>query len=105
MLPHILSFEGRIKRGEYAITIFPLLFLNNLVIIPASVHEPLFGLLALTLSLWVGFAQGAKRCHDLGKNGWYQLIPFYGLVMLFQKGQIEDTSFGPSPYIERFRAE
>jgi hypothetical protein len=41
----------------------------------------------------------------MGKNGWYQLIPFYGLVMLFQKGQIEDTSFGLSPYIERFRAE
>jgi uncharacterized membrane protein YhaH (DUF805 family) len=105
MLPHILSFEGRIKRGEYAITIFPLLFLNNLVIIPVSDHEPLFGFLALLLSFWVLFAQGAKRCHDVGNNGWYQIIPFYSLVMLFKKGQFEDNEFGPSPYIERFRAE
>ncbi len=105
MLPHILSFEGRIKRGEYAITILPLLFLNNLIIIPASVHEPIFGFSALILSLWVGFAQGAKRCHDLSKSGWFQLVPFYGLFMLFDSGTYHDNKYGLSPYIERVEEE
>lgn len=105
MLPHILSFEGRIKRGEYAITILPLLFLNRLIVIPSVAHEPIFGFSALILSLWVGFAQGAKRCHDLGKSGWFQIIPFYGLFMLFDSGTYHDNKYGLSPYIERVEEE
>ena len=42
------------------------------------------------IATYVLIVQGAKRCHDRGNSGFYQLIPFYGLIMLFGKG--DDSS-------------
>lgn len=47
--------------------------------------------------LWFIFAQGAKRCHDKGVNGWWQLLPFYGLILLFYKGDIGPNEYGDDP--------
>lgn len=35
--------------------------------------------------VWVMTAQSARRCHDLGRSGWMQFVPFYNLVLLFKK--------------------
>jgi len=43
--------------------------------------------LAYIPMLWFLWAQGAKRCHDIGHSGWYQIIPFYMLWMIFAKGE------------------
>ena len=48
-------------------------------------------------ALWFIFAQGAKRCHDRGNSGWYQLIPFYGLWMLFGDGDAHENDYGTDP--------
>ena len=47
----------------------------------------------------------ARRLHDTGKSGWWQLIvliPFIGwlilLVLLVLKGDQEANQYGPSPY-------
>lgn len=46
---------------------------------------------------WFIFAQGAKRCHDKGVNGWWQLLPFYGLILLFYKGDEGENEYGADP--------
>lgn len=42
-------------------------------------------------------SQGTRRCHDLGKTGWHQLIPFYIFFLLFAEGQWGVNEFGPNP--------
>ncbi|HEY9187886.1 MAG TPA: DUF805 domain-containing protein [Ignavibacteria bacterium] len=48
-------------------------------------------------AIWFLLSQGAKRCHDIGNNGWYQIIPFYFLWMLFADSEIGINVFGPNP--------
>jgi uncharacterized membrane protein YhaH (DUF805 family) len=46
---------------------------------------------------WFQFAQGAKRCHDRGNSGWYQLIPFYPFWMLFGDSDPGLNKYGMNP--------
>jgi uncharacterized membrane protein YhaH (DUF805 family) len=47
--------------------------------------------------IWFLWAQNAKRCHDRGNSGWYQLIPFYFLVLLFGDGEEGENEYGDNP--------
>lgn len=80
------SFNGRINRLEYALT-FVIYIFAILTISAIAEFSPIVGLVILPF-IWFLWAQGAKRCHDIGKNGWYQIIPFYFFVLLFSKGAI-----------------
>ncbi|MFR1445747.1 DUF805 domain-containing protein, partial [Acinetobacter baumannii] len=47
--------------------------------------------------LWFNWAQGAKRSHDIGNSGWWQLIPLYGFWLLFADGQVGSNQYGNNP--------
>ncbi len=68
--------KGTIGRLEYFVTFLCLIISFFLVV------YPLFAIIFL-IAIWIFFVQGAKRCHDIGKSGWYQLIPFYFLWLFF----------------------
>ncbi len=104
------SFEGRIGRQTYWLKYFlPWLALNIVAgIIDAVTGVPAVGLVVALVGLWVGFAAGAKRCHDRDRSGWFQaimLIPIIGLIWLivelgFLKGSEGENRFGPDPVVE-----
>ena len=109
MLKKLTTFQGRISRLNYAITLLVLLSILGAVMyllfsfLVAIVGGAIFLVLFLILFIlywWILLAQGAKRCHDLGKSGWYQLIPFYVFWMLFKPGNAGNNHFGPDPNIE-----
>ena len=75
MFKHIFSFEGRIRRLEYGLTFlfYFLLYYLPMKVIPSedlSAGFATFWLLLLVPVMWIVYAQGAKRCHDMGHSGW-----------------------------------
>jgi uncharacterized membrane protein YhaH (DUF805 family) len=102
------SFKGRIRRREYAISfaVYITFFgLMNVINISSEsggskIVEGVVSILFLALIipvLWAFYAQGAKRCHDIGKSGWWQIIPFFFFVLLFQDGSAGPNEYGENP--------
>lgn len=99
MFKNPFSFDGRIRRTEYGLS---LIFyavaagILNAIMIGSEGEAALLGLayIPMVLFLW---AQGAKRCHDVGNNGWWQLIPFYCFWLVFQDGQPGLNKYGENP--------
>ena len=97
MFKSVFSFEGRIRRTEYGLTrIFAFLVIFLIAALAESKGAEPFGLLML-LPIYIIISQGAKRCHDLGNSGWFMLIPFYGLIMLFGSGDYGPNEYGDNP--------
>lgn len=96
------SFEGRIRRTEYGISLIIYVFIVTILEMPfvnnstESDGSALYLLLLIPL-IWFMLAQGAKRCHDRGNSGWYQLIPFYGLWLLFAESDFGNNEYGQNP--------
>jgi uncharacterized membrane protein YhaH (DUF805 family) len=90
------SFDGRIRRTEYGISIVIYVVLFTAVEDITKQGNSGMGL-AMIPMLWFLWAQGAKRCHDMEKNGWYQIIPFYVLWMLFIEGDSYSNKYGQNP--------
>lgn len=105
MFRNPFSFSGRIRRTEYGLSMIICfvinLFMQGIVGIAAE-SDAASALLILYLIMlipyfWFIWAQGAKRCHDRGNSGWYQIIPFYSLWMLFAEGETGTNEYGNSP--------
>ena len=94
MFNNPFSFEGRIRRFEYGISILIYFFIAVLI---KTILKGDGAFIIQIPMLWFLWAQGAKRCHDVGNNGWYQLIPFYIFWLLFQSGEIEMNEYGRNP--------
>jgi uncharacterized membrane protein YhaH (DUF805 family) len=92
------SFNGRIRRTEYGISviIYVAFYVAFKSMQGENADNPLVGLLFIPLLYFI-VAQNAKRCHDLGKSGWWQLIPFYSFWLLFENGEYDENEFGPNP--------
>ncbi|MFD1293949.1 DUF805 domain-containing protein [Lutibacter holmesii] len=100
MFKNPFSFEGRIRRLEYGLSlIIGFVYVIFLFLVFASSSVDSFDIIipfAIMLMLpyfWFIWAQGAKRCHDLGNNGWTQLIPLEFFDLFF-----DDSVKGPNKY-------
>jgi len=98
MFKNLFSFNGRIRRTEFGIS-FIIYAICYVVIRVTSEGEngTKIGLLAFIPLIWFLWSQGAKRCHDLGKSGWWQIIPFYFFWLLFEEGSVEWNEYGDNP--------
>lgn len=87
----LFSIDGRIKRSTYVK--FSLPFWLWCLLTGGLLGSPVvFFTLILTISM---ICIGIKRCHDVGRKGWFILIPFYWVWLLFVKGDPFDNQYGP----------
>jgi uncharacterized membrane protein YhaH (DUF805 family) len=77
-------FSGRATRKEFW-TFYLFYIVANVVagFAGSSLIENLVTLGLITPLI----ACGARRMHDVGKSGWFQLIPLYNLYLLVQSSQ------------------
>lgn len=103
-------FKGRIRRTEYWLSLILFSVCSYLLGSLLGFSEwnigigidSDFGIIALCFlycypGCWFYWAQGSKRCHDLGVSGWFQIVPFYVLWMLIARGDIGDNQYGTDP--------
>ncbi len=110
VLKKYATFSGRAQRAEYwYFILFSMIASIVLTILDAmlgTLSPGGTGLLSGIYSLAVfipALAVGARRLHDIGKSGWWQLIvliPIIGVILLivwFATDSKEDNQYGENP--------
>jgi len=112
VLKNYVGFSGRARRREFwmfqlfnAIFLVAAMVLDNVLGLASKDlgYGPIYGLYALVLLL-PSIAVAARRLHDIGKSGWWQLIaiiPIIGVIALIvwyvREGDHVDNAYGPDP--------
>jgi uncharacterized membrane protein YhaH (DUF805 family) len=98
VLKNYALFEGRARRAEYwYFVLFNILIFIGVRIIAEIIRIPEIGLLYLLGVLLPGIAVGIRRMHDVGKSGWFILIPIYNLVLAATEGDKGPNEYGTDP--------
>lgn len=92
------SFSGRIRRAEFALShLFYYLWFFFIVVFEEDARVGDWIGITILFPVYLLLSQGTKRCHDLGKSGWWQLVPFYNLALFFCAGNLGPNQYGDNP--------
>ncbi len=107
------KFSGRSGRREYwSFFLFNMIIMSGFGLVSFSLSRDIESVIdnAETLSklylfsrifqlaiLIPSIAVGVRRMHDIGKSGWFSIIPIYGLILACTKGNQEDNKYGVAP--------
>ena len=98
-------FNGRARRSEYwYFVLFNVIASILFAIVDYSIGtmdmDSGRGILGTIYSLGViipSIAVSVRRMHDVGKSGWFILIPIYNLILAITEGEQEENQYGPNP--------
>ncbi len=100
VLKNYTNFEGRARRSEYwYFTLFSIIISIVLSFADVAIGSEL-GIIGLIFSLGTllpSIAVAIRRMHDVGKSGWYILIPIYNLVLACTDSQTGPNEYGNNP--------
>jgi len=89
------TFEGRASRSEY--WFFALFYI--IVSLLSGFIEGITGIMGLGylpfLALFIpSIAVGCRRMHDVGRSGWFQLVPIYNLILALTPSNPGTNKYG-----------
>ena len=117
VLKNYAGFSGRARRKEYwMFALFNFLFFIGIIAIEFGILKLNLGFstiipmddggqgvlnaLYLLVIIIPSLAVGVRRMHDVGKSGWFLLIPIYNLILAFTEGTKGDNEYGSDPKAE-----
>ncbi len=86
MFEHPFSSDGRINRTEFALSVLIYFVINTSTFTLSFLFGPIAEIIFELMAMFFILVQGAKRCHDIGKNGGWILVPSFWVYLLFKKG-------------------
>lgn len=95
------TFTGRASRSEYWYFVLFNLIVSFGIGFIAGMTDLVF--LSSLYSLFIlipSIAIGVRRMHDVGKSGWFILIPIYNLILALTEGEKGENQYGPEPLAE-----
>jgi uncharacterized membrane protein YhaH (DUF805 family) len=99
-LRNYANFEGRARRSEYwYFVLFYYLFSIPLIFVDQAIGSEIdYAGVIYSLGMIIpSIAVGVRRMHDVGKSGWYILIPIYNLILFCTNGDTGPNEYGPDP--------
>ena len=100
---NFLNFNGRARRKEYwYFTLFHVIFAVIIAILSEAVQVPLLYSLYFLVALIPALALAIRRMHDVGKSGWFVLVPIYNLILACTDGEKGDNQYGMDPKMNYF---
>ncbi|MFT6148370.1 MAG: uncharacterized membrane protein YhaH (DUF805 family) [Saprospiraceae bacterium] len=100
VLKKYADFNGRARRSEYwYFILFNIIISIILGIIDGVAGLVTFGIAdAYSLGVFIpSIAVIVRRMHDLGKSGWYCLIPIYNIILAATEGEAGTNDYGVDP--------
>ena len=95
------DFSGRARRKEYwMFFLFNLIFAYGLQILAIAAEVPalLFVAVIYTFAVLIpSLAVGVRRMHDVGKSGWYLLVPIYSFILAVTDSEPGENQYGKNP--------
>jgi uncharacterized membrane protein YhaH (DUF805 family) len=100
VLQNYATFSGRARRSEYwYFVLFNAIFSFGFGLVCGLMQVPQLSFLYSLAVLVPSIAVGVRRMHDVGKSGWFLLIPIYNLILAFTEGEKTENKYGPDPKV------
>ena len=101
VLQNYATFNGRARRKEYwMFVLFNIIFSFLLGFVGGLTKMPIISTIYSLAVLIPAIAVGVRRMHDVGKSGWFVLIPIYNLILACTDGVKGDNEYGADPKAE-----
>lgn len=98
VLQNYANFNGRARRSEYwYFVLFNFIISLVLGFVGVAVNFEFLGNIYSLAVLIPSLAVAVRRMHDVGKSGWFILIPIYNLILACTDSQQGANEYGPNP--------
>ena len=92
------DFNGRARRKEYwMFFLFYMIIAFGVGFIAGMIKVPLLSSVMMLVFIVPSIAVGVRRMHDVGKSGWFILIPIYSLILACTEGDKGPNEYGSDP--------
>jgi uncharacterized membrane protein YhaH (DUF805 family) len=89
------NFKGRATRSEYWLfVLFNAIIFIILSQISLLIDFPYLSIIYYLAILIPTLAVGVRRMHDVGKSGWFLLVPIYNLILSVTDSQRGENQYG-----------